>query len=371
MRILIIGNGLTGAYCCYLLARLGMEVACIGPGVADGVASEHNPGGINPLHGPGIPGPMAGFALDCLRLHQQYLAQMAAAGHEVPLRRARRLILASDQAEADQLLDTGRLYISTEGFTAEPLSAKQLRELWSGAPITAAAGLMTTGNLALNSNHYRRALLAAAAGHGATLIDGRVERVACRDGRIVPIQSSQGVLQADAYVFCTGPFPVPGVLGPPPVKPLRGDMLHMALPESLCPCDITWREFGLYRIDADMAWLGGTRRDTGFDTGPDPQARHEIMGGLPSMLAFVDETMIKGQVCGLRPVSPDGLPLLGAMPGADNAWLANGAGAKGVLYSAGLARGIARLVKGQSLESEWAVMSPGRFMAERGWAEHG
>ncbi len=54
---IILGVGITGAWTAYLLAQQCIKATIIGNNEAN-MASHINPGGINPLHGLGIPGVM-------------------------------------------------------------------------------------------------------------------------------------------------------------------------------------------------------------------------------------------------------------------------------------------------------------------------
>ena len=62
-NVVIIGGGITGAFIGYYLAKQEVAVSIIDPESEDSRASSNNPAGINPLHGPDIPGIMSEFAM--------------------------------------------------------------------------------------------------------------------------------------------------------------------------------------------------------------------------------------------------------------------------------------------------------------------
>jgi glycine/D-amino acid oxidase-like deaminating enzyme len=72
--------------------------------------------------------------------------------------------------------------------------------------------------------------------------------------------------------------------------------------------------------------------------------------------------VIREQVCAFRPVTPDGLPILGAAPGWENVVLATGAGTKGMLLGAGMGECAAALVTGDQPPVDLSPFQPGRFM---------
>src|SRR5215218_3509302 len=69
-RIAIVGGGIAGACLAYRLARAGRSVLVIDD-ARRGRASAWNPGGINPLHGPGFPGVMERFYREAFQLHAE------------------------------------------------------------------------------------------------------------------------------------------------------------------------------------------------------------------------------------------------------------------------------------------------------------
>lgn len=69
--------------------------------------------------------------------------------------------------------------------------------------------------------------------------------------------------------------------------------------------------------------------------------------------------------CGLRPLTPDGLPLLGLMPDMANLWLAGGHGNLGLTLGAGSGRLLAELMAGRPVNRAFKALSPARF-ARRG-----
>ena len=55
----VIGGGITGVFVTYYLARKGLSTVLVEKDGLAAHASGSNPGGLNPLHGPEIPGRMA------------------------------------------------------------------------------------------------------------------------------------------------------------------------------------------------------------------------------------------------------------------------------------------------------------------------
>jgi glycine/D-amino acid oxidase-like deaminating enzyme len=104
LPVVVVGGGITGAFSAYSLARLGVRVTLVERGELAGQASGSNAGGLNPLHGPGIPGPMQELALQSLRLHREGWEQLGASGRaRAGARLVGRLQVAMNDAEATEL----------------------------------------------------------------------------------------------------------------------------------------------------------------------------------------------------------------------------------------------------------------------------
>ena len=104
MHIVVVGGGITGAFTAYHLARMGIEATLVERGEIAGEASGSNPGGLNPHHGPGIPGPMHDLARESFRMQvESWPAIRELSGIEFDPRRPPRVHLAADEAEAEAL----------------------------------------------------------------------------------------------------------------------------------------------------------------------------------------------------------------------------------------------------------------------------
>jgi D-amino-acid dehydrogenase len=68
---------------------------------------------------------------------------------------------------------------------------------------------------------------------------------------------------------------------------------------------------------------------------------------------------------GARPMTPDGMPIIGALPGTSNAWIATGHGMLGVTMGPPTGRAIADAIDAGSTPELLAPFSPRRFLSRR------
>src|SRR5690606_19723590 len=112
--VAVIGGGITGAFAARFLSMAGVATVLIDPDGIGAHASGRNPGGLNPLHGPGIPGPMSAFALEAFHLHLDL--QDAIRVRPEPVVRVRIAMEPDDVAELEA---AASLHQATPGFSAD------------------------------------------------------------------------------------------------------------------------------------------------------------------------------------------------------------------------------------------------------------
>ena len=95
-----------------------------------------------------------------------------------------------------------------------------------------------------------------------------------------------------------------------------------------------------------LVWGGSTEEDAGFDDRPSASARDSIMAGILALAPGLEAAEIVQHTACLRPVSVDDMPIVGALPGYEGLFAANGAGKKGILLSPVMGRMVAGAITG-------------------------
>lgn len=363
--VVIIGAGITGCFTAYRLAQEGVEAAVVERAEIGDGASGNNPGGLNPLHGPGIPGPMAPLAWHSFQLHLRCQdALSAAAGTDVSIRRVSRIEMALGPDEAALLRKTAELYQAADTFSARWLDRGELLEIEPRCGRAAVGGLLTEGNGMADARAYTVAVARAARRLGATFMTGEVTGVRHRGHRITAALVGERAISCDAIVFATGAWvsgPARWLGLPIPVEPVKGQLLLAEHPGEPFHHHISRQAIGIYHIAGNRVWLGGTQERVGFDTQPTRDAREQILAEAARLVPGIADATVLSHLAALRPMTPDGLPIVGHAPGWDNAFLATGAGTKGFLIGAGMGDIVSALIMGQSAPVDPAPFAPDRF----------
>jgi glycine oxidase len=348
--IAVIGGGITGAFSAYFAARLGADVVLIERAEPGTTASSNNPGGLNPLHGAGIPGPLDDLARFSFSLHKQTWPELRAASTpDFAGRPAHRLELAVDDAAAARLQAAGERYAAAPGFDAEWLDRDAVHRLEPRLTAEVVGGIATAGNLRVDSAAYTTAVTQAAVKNGARLIRGQVDDLEASGGTVTSVVTSDGAIHCDALVVATGPWcdaPARWLGVRLPVEPVLGELLLVASPDPLLDREVTHGTIGLYPRPDGSVWLGGTEDRVGFDAQPTEAGAAAIREGVARLISGIDTGAVLGRTAALRPVTADGLPIAGPALGWHNVALALGGGRKGMLLSAGLGRAAADLLTG-------------------------
>jgi glycine oxidase len=142
-------------------------------------------------------------------------------------------------------------------------------------------------------------------------------------------------------------------------------MLAISLPPSL-PLQLVVRTPDIYIVprtsgpQAGRAIIGATIEDAGFDKTVHPfDIAHLRSLGSALLPPLANAPQLEAWA-GLRPATPDGLPLLGALQGKPGHFLATGHYRDGILLAPATAHVMAQLVSGESPSLDLTPFSPAR-----------
>jgi glycine oxidase len=153
-----------------------------------------------------------------------------------------------------------------------------------------------------------------------------------------------------------------------PILPRKGQMLRVLLPEKLSLSEV-YRSERIYIVprtrgpQAGTALIGATVEDAGFDTSTVAedlaQLRMFAAELLPEFATEADAPLVEAWA-GLRPSTPDSLPILGALSRTGH-FIASGHYRNGILQAPATALVMADLVEGKTPSIDITAFSPVRF----------
>jgi D-amino-acid dehydrogenase len=208
----------------------------------------------------------------------------------------------------------------------------------------------------------------------AARVDGRlmcaaVQRAAVSHGVEVRNERVDDVraLDAGAVVIAGGAWSarVAEQLGVQlPVGPVRGQIMHLDVPDhDTAAWPIVQPVYGHYMVpwpDAHVA-VGATVEDAGFATDVTAGGVFEVLRESLRVMPGLDTARVREVRVGLRPWSVDDMPILGAVPGTTNTFVATGHGANGLLCGPVSGAAVADLVLGKDPRIDLVPFAPTRF----------
>lgn len=349
--MVIAGAGIIGLSAALELARRGLSVIVLEQGASMREAS-WAAAGMLAAHDPENPRALDALAALSLSLYPVFLADVARLSRlPVPLRTA--FTWQGSHAHAGQLVEPA------PGLVAE------LPDLRPGT-----RAFTRLDEESLDPRDLCRALPLAVAAAGVRVIEHtRVDQLRSSPGA-VEVRTSSGEFTASAYLHCCGAWSslLPGH-GPPaatiPVEPRKGQMVSTMMPAAgpQLACVVRTPELYLVPRGDGLVVVGATVERVGFDRSISTAATNTLLDAAAELWPPIRTGRVVERWCGLRPATPDALPILDAV--APRAWIGAGHYRNGILLAPGTARVLAELVLGKAPQIDLSPFRLDRFDAER------
>ncbi len=416
MKVLVLGSGVIGVTAAYYLARAGHEVEVIerqsGPALETSFANagEVSPGYSAPWAGPGVPlkaikwmlmahsplviwpmldpamwrwgaamlanctasayalnksrmVPIAEYSRDCLKTLR------AETGITYDERTQGTLQLFRTQKQLDGIAKDGEILqqykvpfevLDRAGFCRVEPALKLTQEKFVGALRLPGD---ETGDCFLFTQ--RLAEMARALGVSfrfATTIQG----IDHEGQRVSGVRTDAGTLRADAYVVAMGSYS-PLVVKPLglrlPVYPVKGYSITVPITDAAAAPESTimdeTHKVAVTRL-GDRIRVGGTAELAGYSLELRESRRRTLDHVVTELFPRGGDVSKASFWCGLRPMTPDGTPIIGATP-YGNLYLSTGHGTLGWTMAAGSGRLLADLISGRTPDISMQALTMARY----------
>jgi len=364
--VIVVGGGAIGLCCAWRLARDGARTVVLDRAEPPAGATRVAAGMLAPI------GELAFGEPELLRMtiaaaerYPDFVAELEAASEMCSgYARHGALHIALDRDEAAELRRVHDLQRSL-GLGAEWLPPRRCRELEPGLTPSFNGGVHAPDEAAVDPRRMVEALLAALAAEGAEVRNGtdvvapvlageRLEGVRTGDGE--DLLASHVVLATGAWAGTESWLPEPAR---PPVRPVKGEILELRSADGAPPCGrivASERVYLVPRPDGRLI-VGATTAERGFDATVTAGGVHELLREAYRLLPDVAEMELIEAAAGLRPGTPDNLPLIG--PGAlEGLVLACGHYRNGILLAPLTGDAVADVVAGKPLPEPLSAAAP-------------
>jgi len=364
--VVIVGGGIAGMTTAYYLAKSGVASVVVERDAIGSHASGFAYGGLSPLSGFGIPGPLAEIAQDGMHLHRE-LAKglLEETGIDVDFRVRSSLALAFTEGDVRRLQAALPWQQRQPGYAVRWLDIAEARRVEPRISDETLGATLTEGGGAVEPYRLVLALTRAAERLGVMVRHGRAIGLRRDGGRVTGVILERETLSCAIVVLALGPWSgeTSEWIGVPiEVRPLKGQIIRLQAPGLPVDCSVGWgHNYATTKTDG-LLWAGTTEEEAGFDEESTLAARDEIGDALLRMLPAMADAQVAQQTACLRPVASDGLLVLGRVPGLDQVYVATGGARKGILYGPAMGRAIADLVLRRDTRVALDQFAPGRFV---------
>jgi glycine oxidase len=367
--VVVVGGGVIGLCCAWRLAQSGARAVVLDRAEPPAGATRVAAGMLAPIGELAFGEPeLLRMTIAAAEIYPAFVAELeAASGLSSGYARRGALHVALDRDEAAELRRVHDLQRSL-GLGAEWLPPRRCRELEPGLTPSFNGGVHAPDEAAIDPRRMTAALLAALTAAGVEVRGGTDVVAPILDGeRLEGVRTGAGEeLRADRVILATGAWAGAESWLPesarPPVRPVKGEILELRSAEGEAPCERIVASERVYLVPRPGGRLivGATTEERGFDATVTAGGVHELLREAYRLLPDVAEMELVEAMAGLRPGTPDNLPLIG--PGAlEGLVLACGHYRNGILLAPLTGVAVAGLLTGGELPESVAAAHPERL----------
>ena len=416
MKVIVLGSGVIGVASAYQLALAGHEVTVVDRQPAPGLetsyanAGEVSPGYSAPWAGPGVPlkavkwllmqhrplviRPHLDLAL--IRWGVAMLRNCTTARYELNKGRMVRLAEYSRDCLRELRSQTGlhydermqgtlQLFRTQKQLDASAADVKVLKRTGVGFELLDRAGcirhepalarvqqkflggLLLPGDETGDCFKFTQNLAAIAVHRGVQFRHGTtIQKLQAEGGQLTGVVTDAGVLKADAYLLALGSHS-PKLLKPVgvdiPVYPVKGYSITLPITDAAGAPESTvmdeTHKVAVTRL-GERIRVGGTAELAGYDLRLHDARRRTLEHVVTDLFPNGGDVSRAEFWCGLRPMTPDGTPVLGATS-LRKLYLATGHGTLGWTMAAGTGRVMADLISGRSPDIDMDGLTMDRY----------
>src|SRR6266436_6295242 len=359
----IAGGGVIGGAIALELARAGLRVAVFDRQQAGQEASWASAGILSPA--PENPGMVAMVPLGraSLALYPEFVGWVEEISGKSTGFRPKGTLEALFSHDTKAELSTIIALHHGLGLKAEPLRAEDARELEPALSEEVEAAVLRPEEASVDNRALTAAILEASQRSGAEIFSGNGVKAIWREGnRCAGLVLQNEKVEAKWTVIAAGCFSamIEGIAQYAPVRPARGQMVALRA-DDLKIDRVLWSE-KIYLVPRNDGRIvaGATVEHAGFDKRVTAGGIEKILSSAIELAPGLANARIEETWAGLRPDSPDHLPILGPTD-IDGLLMVTGHFLSGILLTPITARLIRQLITQQHVSMDWDRFSPLRF----------
>ena len=346
--VVIVGGGVIGCSIAYHLRKAGVPVTVIDQGEIGAEASSAAAGLLAPLGSLAGPGPFANLLLASFALFPSLVPELEdASGIRVEYEQTGALRVVRNPRNVPNLRKRMKAW-QPLGLHMDWLSGEEARQLEPMLAPDVCAALYAPEESQVKASQVVKAFAKAAANLGATLRSHtRIEGIQRQHDRVTAIETQGETIPCTQLVIASGAWSAQwsALLNIElAVTPQRGQILALRQPTPPLRHIIFGEAAYLAPKQDGTVVVGATKEEVGFDKQLTAGGVAWLLSTANRLIPSLEHSAIDRMWAGLRPKTPDNLPILGPAPGWQNVTLATGHGSVGVMLSAITGQTLAELL---------------------------
>ena len=340
--VIVVGAGIIGCAVARELALADVSTCILEAREAGAGATQASAGMLVPYIEAPDDGGLHDLAVRSFELYDAFISELRSEGVEIEYRRCGTLQIAQDAADATALAAQAA-WVRSRGLEARWVTSAEAGAIEPAARAPEGALLVPTHGY-VRAGQLTSALLESAKRHGAEFFAHRHVQQITYDGSRVSVTAGDVRYDASTIVVAAGSWSGLVINDGPAVRPVRGQLIHLRWHGA--PINhVLWGGhcYIVPWLDGTLL-VGATMEEVGFD-------ERVTVAGVASLLEAAlallpdaaDATFIEARA-GLRPSTPNGLPLIGRSPDHPAVIYATGHYRNGVLLAPITAKMVAELI---------------------------
>ena len=197
-----------------------------------------------------------------------------------------------------------------------------------------------------------------------SIINQKVSNLIIKNKSVDSVIVGNNEIKCDKLVIAMGPwsYKIYEWLGiKTPVSPIKGQILKLLSNSSELNYSINWDINYVDSKPDGLIWCGTTEEKSGFDESITENAKNKIFSDTINILPHLKDSKIVKQTACLRPVTSDGMPIIGLSNQLNNVYFATGAGRSGITLGPAIGKIISELIIEEKTGINIENFNPDRF----------
>ena len=340
--VIVVGAGIIGCAIAREVARAGLATCILEARDVGAGATRASAGMLVPYIEAPDDGGLHELAVRSFKLYDEFISELRGEGADIEYRRCGTLQVAQDSAAATQLIAQAS-WIRSQGVDARWLTSAEVGALEPAVRAPEGA-LLVPAHAYVRAEQLTAVLLESAKRHGARFFPHQHVQQIAHDGARVTVTAGEVSYRASKIVVAAGSWSGLVINDGPAVRPVRGQLVRLRW-QGPPIGRVLWRghSYIVPWLDGTLL-VGATMEEVGFDERATVAGVSMLLDAARALLADAPAATFLEARAGLRPSTPNGLPIIARAAEHPSVVYATGHHRNGILLAPLTAKLAAELV---------------------------